>query len=94
MVDESLDLPLMPRLTVAELDTRGDTELASVIVPLKSVVAADAASAVKKLMKPEPRDFWMLLPQQVAQNHQRLLVALGGSRNSRPSNFARNGSCT
>jgi type II secretory pathway component GspD/PulD (secretin) len=51
-VDESSDLPLMPRLTVAELDTRGDTELASVIVPLKSVVAADAASAVKKLMSP------------------------------------------
>ena len=49
-VDESPDLPLMPRLTVAELDTRGDTELASVVVPLKSVVAADAASAVKKLM--------------------------------------------
>jgi type II secretory pathway component GspD/PulD (secretin) len=51
-VDESTDLPLMPRLTVAELDTRGDTELASVVVPLKSLVTADTASAVKKLMGP------------------------------------------
>jgi type II secretion system protein D len=50
--DEKIDPALLPRLTLDELSTRGDSELVSVVMPLKSLVAEDYRAEVKQMMGP------------------------------------------
>jgi hypothetical protein len=50
--DEKIDPALLPRLRPQELDERGNTELASMVLSLGSTVAEDAAKEVKELLGP------------------------------------------
>jgi len=50
--DERIDPAILPRLTLEELDSRGATELASIMLPLKSLVAEDLAPEVRRMMGP------------------------------------------
>lgn len=50
--DTPVDRAILPRLTVEDLDQHGNTELANVIVTLKTLVAEDVAPEVKKMMGP------------------------------------------
>jgi type II secretory pathway component GspD/PulD (secretin) len=50
--DEKIDPALLPRVRLDELALRGNTEIVSVVVPLRSVSAEDAAPEVKKLLGP------------------------------------------
>lgn len=50
--DEKIDPTLVPRITLAELPSRGRTEIVQVILPIKSMVVADAQEELKKLLTP------------------------------------------
>jgi type II secretory pathway component GspD/PulD (secretin) len=50
--DEKIDPAILPRIRPEELDERGNTELVSMVLPLSSLVAEDAAGEVKKMMGP------------------------------------------
>src|SRR5262249_23607311 len=50
--DEKIDETLLPRIGVEELETRGRTELVSLQLPLKTLVAEDVAPEVTKMMGP------------------------------------------
>ena len=50
--DEKLDPILLPRVQPNELEKHGNTELAQMILPLKSLVAEDVAAGIKKMMGP------------------------------------------
>jgi type II secretory pathway component GspD/PulD (secretin) len=50
--DEKIDPAIVPRIDVTQLGERGRTELVSVVIPLRSLVAADLAPEVKKLLGP------------------------------------------
>jgi len=50
--DEKIDPAILPQLNVEDLDYRGKSELAQVVLPLKSLVAEDLAPEVKKMMGP------------------------------------------
>ena len=50
--DEKLDPAVLPRVSPAELDQYGDTELVSVVFPLTSLVAEDFAGEVKGMLGP------------------------------------------
>jgi type II secretory pathway component GspD/PulD (secretin) len=50
--DERIDPAVLPRISPAELDQYGDTELVSVIFPLTSLVAEDFAGEVKEMLGP------------------------------------------
>jgi WD40 repeat protein/serine/threonine protein kinase len=48
--DEELDVSLIPCIHLDDLDKYGNSELVSVTIPLKSLVAEDAAADLKKLL--------------------------------------------
>lgn len=50
--DEKIDPAVLPRVSPAELDQYGNTELVSVIFPLTSLVAEDFAGEVKGMLGP------------------------------------------
>jgi type II secretion system protein D len=50
--DEKINPAELPRIRIEDLDQRGNTELASVVLPLSSLVAEDLAPEVKKMMGP------------------------------------------
>jgi len=50
--DEKIDQQMLPRIRIEDLDEHGLTELASVVLPLTSLVAEDLAPEVKKMMGP------------------------------------------
>jgi type II secretion system protein D len=50
--DDPIDPALLPRLTPDELDDRGKTELVSVALTLKSLVAEDVAAGIRQMMGP------------------------------------------
>jgi type II secretory pathway component GspD/PulD (secretin) len=50
--DEKIDGALLPRITVDELDSRGRTELVSMTLQLKTLVAEDFGPEAKKLLGP------------------------------------------
>src|SRR5205085_7372155 len=50
--DEKVDPTLVPRVTVDELKGRGNTEIASTVLSLNTLVAEDAAPEVKRIMGP------------------------------------------
>jgi hypothetical protein len=49
-VDEKIDPSIPPRITLDDLKDRGKTELVSVVLPLKSMTAKDAAPEIKRMM--------------------------------------------
>jgi hypothetical protein len=50
--DEAVDTTLVPEVSLAELEKRGQTELVRVMLPLKSVSASDIAPEVQKMLGP------------------------------------------
>jgi type II secretion system protein D len=54
IVDSSqkIDPALLPRLSVDELDQRGESEMANVVLPLKALVAEDEVREVKPMLGP------------------------------------------
>jgi hypothetical protein len=50
--DEKIDPGLLPRVQPEDLDKRGQTELVSVVIPLRSLVADDLGPEIKKLLGP------------------------------------------
>jgi type II secretory pathway component GspD/PulD (secretin) len=50
--DEKIPPELLPRIELSELDRRGSSELAQIVLPLKSLVAEDEAVEIKKMMGP------------------------------------------
>ena len=50
--DEKIDPTLVPRVPLPLLKTRGQTELVSVVVPLRTVAAEDLEPDVKKMLGP------------------------------------------
>src|SRR5262249_35027972 len=50
--DEKIDPALLPRVTVAELNDHGKTEMVSVVVPLASLNADEFKDEAKKMMGP------------------------------------------
>ena len=50
--DEKIDPALLPRVTVAELEERGRTELVQLVLTLKVLIADEVAPEVKKMMGP------------------------------------------
>lgn len=52
VANEKVDPQLIPRISVEDLAKRGNTELVSVVVPLKSLVAENLLPAVKEMIGP------------------------------------------
>jgi type II secretory pathway component GspD/PulD (secretin) len=50
--DRPIDAVMLPQIGIEELGQHGNTELVQVILPLKSVAAADAAKEVQELLSP------------------------------------------
>ncbi len=50
--DEKIDASWVPRIELAELPTRGKTELVQVLIPLKSLSVEDTAPEVAKMLTP------------------------------------------
>jgi len=50
--DEKIDPSWVPRIDIAELPTRGKTELVQVLIPLKSLTVEDAAPEIQRLLSP------------------------------------------
>lgn len=50
--DEKIDPAILPRISLADLAHRGNTEIVSVVLPLTAMVAEDLATEVKKMMGP------------------------------------------
>lgn len=50
--DEKIRGELVPRIRLEDMKTRGNTEIVSVVLPLKAMVAEDFAPEVKKMMGP------------------------------------------
>jgi len=50
--DEKIPPEMLPRLTIPELESRGKTEIAQVVLPLHSQNAEDIVGEVKKMMGP------------------------------------------
>ncbi len=50
--DERIDMVLLPRIIPDEMSKHGDTELVSMVLPLKTLVADDVAPQIKKMMGP------------------------------------------
>jgi type II secretory pathway component GspD/PulD (secretin) len=50
--DQPIDASLLPGIKPEELDNRGNTELVQTTLPLKSVLATDAAREVKEMLGP------------------------------------------
>ena len=48
--DERLDPGLVPRVTIAELDKRGKTEIVSIVIDLKTLVAEEFAPELKRML--------------------------------------------
>lgn len=50
--DKEIDPHIVPRVRVEDLDRFGNTEMVSVVMPLKSLIAEDVKSEIEKLMGP------------------------------------------
>ena len=50
--DEKIDASLVPRLEVADLPTRGKTEIVQVLIPLRALNVEDTAPEMQKLLTP------------------------------------------
>jgi N-acyl-D-aspartate/D-glutamate deacylase len=79
--DIEIDQILMPRVTLEELADHGQTEVVSTILKLKTLVAEDLASEVKKQMGPFGKVVTLtsmnqLLIQDTAGNLQRIIATI------------------
>jgi type II secretory pathway component GspD/PulD (secretin) len=94
--DEKIDPTLLPRVRLEDLDRRGNTELVSVVVALRSAVAGDIAPEVKKLLGPFgevvvlTRSNQLVLQDTVGNLRRigKLLVALDQDDAVRPATFS------
>jgi type II secretory pathway component GspD/PulD (secretin) len=91
--DEKIDPAVLPRVSPAELDQYGDTELVSVVFPLTSLVAEDFALEVKGMLGPFGTVVSLgqankLVVQDTAANLRRIRAIVRDSEDSEKNKMA------
>jgi type II secretory pathway component GspD/PulD (secretin) len=85
--DEKIDPAILPRLNVEDLEYRGKSELAQVVLPLKSLVAEDLKPEIKPMMGPFGEVVAMaranqLVLQDTVGNLRRVIRIIGDIENN------------